>query len=449
MNSLSYTNKEGHSYQYRSEEKSEAKKIYCAKPRAPKQFTVGIIIDTDLRLPPKTGVTYRLYYLSRELQKIGVGVKIFLCNRRAESEIKKEFCDDKSGLEYHFIPEDKFYNPTALCEILKKQNLDIVQFEDSVSALRYLDVIRDLELPICLELHDVEASLIKGLGFKEQDVNFAKAVTALACQAADAVVCMTETDKSELTELVGIDTSKLFMVPNPIDGGIFRYYGPNVDNNLLIFIGNMFYWPNAEGAKILCQKIFPFLKKQIPSTRCRIVGMVPEELRRELEKADIEFTGVVDHLGPHLKEATLAFCPVYVGSGMKVKILNYCAAGMPVITTPLGQSGYEKLDALIVEESPEEMSRAALKLLEHTDQLKERGKLLKHQVIKHFGIVKIAEEMRDVYTYCLARRSTIHVKHFDRTLDIPKPLWLQEGRAPSSKGAKYFYVSSKKNNKSF
>ena len=42
-----------------------------------KNITIEIIIDTALKIPPNTGVTYRLYFLSKKLTEKGLKVKLF------------------------------------------------------------------------------------------------------------------------------------------------------------------------------------------------------------------------------------------------------------------------------------------------------------------------------------------------------------------------------------
>src|SRR3989344_7326512 len=113
--------------------------------------TIGIIIDTDLKIPPITGVTYRLYYLSRALEKNNVKIKIFLCNREAPPHHGSGILADDSNIEFHLIPEGTFYDPLKLQEIISQHRLDVIQFEDAVSALRYGRLAKKLNIPICLE----------------------------------------------------------------------------------------------------------------------------------------------------------------------------------------------------------------------------------------------------------------------------------------------------------
>jgi glycosyltransferase involved in cell wall biosynthesis len=52
----------------------------------------------------------------------------------------------------------------------------------------------------------------------------------------------------------------------------------------------------------------------------------------------------VDDLAAALSLANAALCPIQQGSGTKLKIMDYLAAGLPVVTTPVGASGIDLTD---------------------------------------------------------------------------------------------------------
>jgi glycosyltransferase involved in cell wall biosynthesis len=57
--------------------------------------------------------------------------------------------------------------------------------------------------------------------------------------------------------------------------------------------------------------------------------------------------GVVDRLRPLLAAADVAVNPIGSGSGSNVKLAEYLAAGLPVVTTPVGLRGYEAFAHLV------------------------------------------------------------------------------------------------------
>lgn len=425
-----------HTFLFRYEEKTASLIKY--KPIYKRKITIGIIIDTVLNIPPLTGVTYRLYYLSTALQKSGITVKIFLCNRNSIHSHKRGILSDDSDVEYHLIPEDVFYNPEELKNIISEHKLDILQFEDAVSVLRYKNIIEALNVPVCLELHDIEAALFEGLGFPGEDITAMKAITALACDSVDAVICMTAKDQTELINDIGIDSSRLFLVPNPIDTKLFPYHGANIKTNNLLFIGNMFYWPNAQAASVLVRSIFPKVLKQCPDAHLTLVGLIPPSIKKQCASHVVTCTGSVSEINSYLQNATIGLCPVQAGSGMKVKILNYCASGIPVITTSLGHSGYEGIDGIIVEDDITKYPEIIVKTLKDKNKLGDLGRRARRSVISHFDAVKIAEKMKHVYQIAVSSRQS-QVLSKKKVYPLAKPLWLREGRTPKIKN-KYYYI---------
>lgn len=130
----------------------------------PKNISIGVILDTAFTVPPKTGVCYRLYYLSKELIKNRVSVKLFLCNRNYKNDEEVKPLSKERDLEIHLIPEKIFYNPKSLLRILKSSKIDAIQFEDSETAIFLGSYLKDrLNVPLFLELHDNETTLKRSI----------------------------------------------------------------------------------------------------------------------------------------------------------------------------------------------------------------------------------------------------------------------------------------------
>jgi len=412
-----------------------------------KNISLGIIIDTALKIPPDTGVTYRLYYLSEKLAQKGIKIKIFLCNRNFENEEDVKNIFKGTSLEFHIIPESIFYNVKKLGEIITSNHVDIIQVEDPVYVLRYEKIGRDLNIPFCLEMHDVEASLLEMLRWNPKEVDFSKAISYFACALAERVICMTFLDYNELIYKIGVNINKLVLIPNPIDLKKFPYFGPNLKIKSIIFLGNMFYWPNKNAAIFIAKKIYPKVIKKDKEIKFILVGMVPEDIKRIFGKKNLIFTGSVDgsNLNKLLKESTIALCPVVEGSGMKVKILNYCAAGLPVITTGIGASGYEKIKSLIIENNLNKYSEKILDLLNHPNEIKAMGKNNRKRVEKYYDLEKIADKMAQVYQDILNNfYYKIKQVNKNKPLKLPFPLWLKEKRIKKIRNKNYYIIRNGK-----
>jgi glycosyltransferase involved in cell wall biosynthesis len=84
----------------------------------------------------------------------------------------------------------------------------------------------------------------------------------------------------------------------------------------------------------------------------------------------ITVTGTVDAVGPYYQNALVSVVPLRVGSGTRLKVLEAMAAGVPVISTPLGAEGLDVIDGqhLLLAEGPAAFAAAVLKLAGDEDE---------------------------------------------------------------------------------
>lgn len=414
-------------------------------PLKNKNITLGVIIDTALKIPPNTGVTYRLYFLSKKLTVKGLKVKIFLCNRNINNDKNAKNLFENSLVEYHIIPEKVFYDVERMENIIGKNPLNILQFEDPASLFRYYKIGAKLNIPICLEMHDIEATLKESLGYCKNEIKDTAIISQNACKLAQSVICMTPLDYSELVYKIGVSKNKLILIPNPVDLSYFPCYGPYTKSFNIIFIGNMFYWPNKNAVECIARKIYPEVIKKIRGIKFYFIGMVSKKIRRKYEKDNFVFTGSVDNLNDYLKTATLALCPITEGSGMKVKLLNYCAAGLPVITSKIGASGYEKVKSLLIEDDLNNYSKIIVDLLKHPSVLKRIGENNRKHIEENFNINNIADKMIHLYEKIIDSfpyKNKMVIK--ERNKKLAQLLWLNEKRIKTVTNKNYYVIKNGK-----
>ncbi len=114
----------------------------------------------------------------------------------------------------------------------------------------------------------------------------------------------------------------------------------------LLYAGGYFWSPNVDAAHLLIAEIYPKLRVRYPGTRLVLVGREPTP---EMEAAarsneNIVVTGEVADVRPYLLEADIVPVPLLVGGGMRVKILEAFAAGIPVVSTTKGCEGINVVD---------------------------------------------------------------------------------------------------------
>jgi glycosyltransferase involved in cell wall biosynthesis len=124
----------------------------------------------------------------------------------------------------------------------------------------------------------------------------------------------------------------------------------------------------------------PQLWRRLPEIKLLLVGNNPADWMRALDDDRIEVTGRVSDVQPYLARATAFVCPLRIGAGMKNKVLEALAIGIPLVATPLSIDGIAARHghSVIVAEVSE-FADAVLALLDDETlrlQLSQRGREL-------------------------------------------------------------------------
>jgi glycosyltransferase involved in cell wall biosynthesis len=81
------------------------------------------------------------------------------------------------------------------------------------------------------------------------------------------------------------------------------------------------------------------VRAAIPEARAVLVGANPTPALQALAGPGVEVTGWVPDVRPHLRSASCMVAPITQGAGLRNKLLEAMAAGIPVVSTPLGCEG--------------------------------------------------------------------------------------------------------------
>ncbi len=108
----------------------------------------------------------------------------------------------------------------------------------------------------------------------------------------------------------------------------------------LLFVGNFRHTPNREGLRWLTSNVMPIVCKLCPDVSLRIVGANCDQVDFPSPLPPwLNVVGEVPEVLPHLHECSVFVCPVLTGSGVRVKLLEAYASGIPVVSTTVGAEG--------------------------------------------------------------------------------------------------------------
>ena len=109
----------------------------------------------------------------------------------------------------------------------------------------------------------------------------------------------------------------------------------------MLFVGALWYEPNAEALRFFIGDVLPALRQRIPQAKLIVAGRGPvaPDLTEYLSRPGVEVHESPDELSQFYARASLCVAPLLTGGGTSIKVLEGLAHGVPVIATPVAVRG--------------------------------------------------------------------------------------------------------------
>jgi len=179
---------------------------------------------------------------------------------------------------------------------------------------------------------------------------------------ADLVITVTENDRQVL--LSENPNLCVAVIPNIHESPSLNGNKGFEERSGILFVGNFAHRPNIDAVIYLCEEIFPMIHAEIQDIRLFVVGNNPPPEVRKFHSGNVIVTGYVPDLTSYLTAVRVSVAPLRYGAGMKGKIGEAMAAGVPVVTTSIGAEGMELVNGhnVLVADDPVEFARAVIRL---------------------------------------------------------------------------------------
>jgi hypothetical protein len=178
---------------------------------------------------------------------------------------------------------------------------------------------------------------------------------AALLQRFDAIIAITEDDAREFKRLAPHTLTVVVAPPGPGASTVPRC----PDTRRCVFLGTSNAL-NVDGFTWFLSAVWPTVIAGAPDARLELIGSICSAVTVEDPTLIRRF--IVEDLGPALAGASFAVNPLRAGSGLKIKMLDYFAHGVPAITTSTGATGFPRNGAepFVVCDSAAEFAEAVL-----------------------------------------------------------------------------------------
>ena len=252
---------------------------------------------------------------------------------------------------------------------------------------------------IVFHSHNVEYDLrrqkhgraVRALTYWAEKLLLKNADVAFACSAVDA---------QRYQQLYGV---KVDVMPNGVDVAAFDAVTPadvgrirtgyDLSGPMILFMGSYAYKPNREALDFLVESVMPGVFEAIPSARLVVTGG-----DMPLARPWLKCLGMLpsEDIAPLVRAADIGVASIFSGSGTRLKILEYLAAGLAVVSTRKGAEGLAVNDgeSILFAEDAAGFIRGVVELLRDSTRAKALGQAGKELVRRQYGWPGIMERCR-------------------------------------------------------
>jgi polysaccharide biosynthesis protein PslH len=361
-----------------------------------------LFVSTHLPVPANSGQSIRTLSIIKALASSGHAITFLSFasrNRPADLEPLSSLCSSVELLEHEMRNLTLQPNYFArLRTLLKRQCYSLERFRSATMLARIqflmtrtqydlivsdavyaLVNIPDTRVPIILNTHNVEYLILHR--YAQLEKNPAKKLYAMtestlmrvaerkaSGRVAAAMVC--SNPDRDVFQSLRPDAS-VAVIPNVVDTDLIK---PDLESTragdgvlTLLFQGVMDWYPNRDAVEFFIGSILPAVRVECPKVRFVVAGRNPPRDFVDSFRSQpyIEFTGTVPDMRPYLASASVVVVPLRLGGGTRIKILEACAAGKPVVSTSIGAEGLdlEPDKDIVLADSPAEFARDIIALL--------------------------------------------------------------------------------------
>ncbi len=375
--------------------------------------------------PPVHGGGLFMYETLRELSKLTEVHAIVMLDAESQLEANLELLDFCASAEF-FVRSEKresqlgsilphaiheFRNPDVYWLIQRqmyRKKIDILQL-DYTALGQYVEKYR--RLASVLFEHDIYfQSVGRGLEFMRGPLEKIKAQFEYLRAIRYELRMLPKCDRIQVCTRENREYLESFLpalsgrIQEGMRAGIaasrYAYPGGPRDPFTMLFLGSFRHVPNQVALEWFARHVLPLIFEKCPQAKLLVAGSDPPPRHAfDYLSGAIEMLGFVDDIEPLFSKCAVFVCPIRSGSGVRVKLLEAFASGIPVVSTYIGAEGLARNSGefCYLADDPAEFAAEVVEVLESRDGVAAMVARAREEVAANWDMAVLTRRLMESY----------------------------------------------------
>lgn len=315
-----------------------------------------------------------------------------------------------------FILNRSIYLDKHISEKVKKQidavvadnNFDIVHADHAAMVPLALYIKNKYKIPVGHRLHNIEwkiwdrysdnlSKLNPKYWYVKQQSKVLRRKEIEFYDQVDVNFAITEIDKNYAKK--SSPNANICIASAGVNPDEWKPINKDRNPNQMIIATILSWIHNINALKWFINSVFLEVQKSNPKAILNIIGKNPPDWLIRSKHPNLNILGYVEKVQPHLDQASIYIAPLFVGSGIRIKILEAMAMGLPVLATSVSAEGINAREehGLYICNDAESYINTIIKLMNEPEITKQKGKKAREYVTENYSWEINVKIMLDEY----------------------------------------------------
>jgi GT2 family glycosyltransferase len=178
----------------------------------------------------------------------------------------------------------------------------------------------------------------------------------------------------------------------------------------MLFVGSFRHHPNRVALDWFVRESLPVILKREPRARLVVAGAEPPPAHAYADyESNLDMLGYVEDIREPLAKYAVFVCPILSGSGVRVKLLEAFAAGIPVVSTRVGAEGLATEDGAIcaLADDPAQFAAHVLAAFEDSAKAAQTAIRARTEVEANWDMAAITRKLVESYRELARAKRTL------------------------------------------